>query len=255
MKKILIAILGVVTIACVVFGSLWHFGAFGNKHSTWNLSWPFFEKSLAGDFSNSQLLPQNITELYVDASIANVTVQVGSANSVEMKWSHDVLEPIVSVDGSVVRITQTDKHVHLAGRTECKIIISIAPQLSLVNIFTDVGNISMTNVGALECTASCDVGNINLTGGNSGNLLVTSDTGNVRLEGVTFNTCSAKSDVGNVRVELPSSVNAADYSLSLKTDVGNIHAFGQSYKHSFTRSSSGNKFINAESDVGNIRVE
>lgn len=256
MKKVFLGILGGVTILCVVFGTLWHFGAFSDGKAKFNMNFPFFgDKGVAGDFSDTQLLPQTMTELYIDTSVANLTVQVGSVNSVEMKWTHDYLEPTVSIEGSVVHIEQQRKRINASGNSKCSITVTVPPQLSVVKIETDVGNVESENVGASNAKFESDVGNVRIEGGTFTALTAKSDTGNIRVENALFDTCTADSDVGNVRIELPSDVNGQDYSVSLKTDVGNVHAFGQSYKQTFTQSVPGGKFINAQSDVGNVNVE
>ncbi len=244
MKKTFLVILCAVTVVCIVLGSCIHFGVFGKTVKK-------------GEGSYEQILNESFSTLETDLSVGNITVKRGNTAVLSVECSDSRFTPEYSLSGGMLRITQPKvRQTFTSTGVKCNVEVTVPYELVKIKVFSDVGNCRVEEISSVEFSVSSDVGNCIVEDSKATKLTVESDTGNVKIRNTLFDTCDAKSDVGNVTIELPSEEKAEDYTVTLLTDVGNVHAFGSSYKRNFSQGAvSGSKRIHAESDVGNVRLD
>ena len=234
-KNILLAVLGVITIACIFYGSMRHMNVF-DKNGFRNFSFNFGDD----DFSETEGSDLDVDleafdSIKIDCQVTHIKIEEGSSFRLKSSYSKEYLKPIYSVENKTLRITQRP-HRGPSGNNNCSIIITVPSGITFdsIDIDSNVGDLYINNLAGRKLDADLNVGEI-------------------RFHEVNFEKIDIDNNVGEVSVSLAD--KAENYSMDLSTDVGIVSVAGHSYKRNYNSNGSGGKKLEINTNVGEITVK
>lgn len=267
-----LAILAIVTVICIIIGTVIHithwFGyGFSNLFS--------FVSSTKLDHSRVTY-SENISEfneIEIEASVMSITIKPGDSYSLTYDCVK-YLEPDFKVKGNKFTLSQPSVPHFGGSNNKCNMTLTIPAGIVLNNIDilsdignikindsnssnikleSDIGNITLENCKFENSEIQCDIGNIKLNTCSLGDSELENDTGNINVSECEFEDLDAYNDVGNV--EFKTSLTLDNYDIDLLTDIGTIKFNGEKQKKHFSQKASNTSDayeLNIETDIGNI---
>ncbi len=254
MKKTYLTVLTIITILCIIFGSLYHIGGFFGKISSFPFPVPQLSVGRDKDVSFEEKY-NGISAIDMDVDFMNVKIDSHNGSEVVATYEgSDRLKPIIEVKNGVLSISQKQK-VKLSLTTDKTSFTLLLPSdnpLKEVSVDVDMGNVDMNNFITEKMSIDTDMGNIE--GGNitADSTDISADMGNVSLTGMEFSSLEIDTDMGNV--DITSRKNLDNYAFACDADGGNININGTKVSKDYmTTGSEGTVMI--DTDMGNISID
>lgn len=271
MKKAYIAILTIVTIACILLGTFIHTGSLFR----WNNEFIYkFVPSDAGETTDfSQSYSEEICELDIDLSMMNLKVKQGDALGVEYRCS-EKLVPTISVDDGRMTIRQNSRNISLKDNftAEMTIVIPKDCLISGLTVAVDAGNVEISDLSASKVDLDVNAGKISLDtcffedsaiDVDAGNAQLNNcavdyvdadvNMGNLELTDCTFLRLEGNVDMGNISVG--SANDLESYTMDFEVDMGNLSINGRKQRNHYHSSGSSDNKLSLCVDMGNIEVK
>ena len=211
----------------------------------------------------SEVFPDSMTSLVLEAPAGDIDVRVGSQPGFDasLAWSGDN-EPILEVTRQGNRSVYAWKCRRASQFCTIDMVVDVPATLADLEIDLDAGNVSTfdlvgglllgVDAGDVEIDGhdgpvdlSVDAGNVTATGLASATVRTEVDTGNLDLAfDVRPREVIAEADVGNIDIAVPS----GSYRLRTSVDVGRVDIDG------VTHDGGADAVIEAEIDTGNISI-
>ena len=249
MKKVYIATLSVVTVLCIIVGTLAHVGG-------WFSIFPF-----GGDSSGSLDYAEDQPEfksLKLEADVMSVTIRRGDKYHISYKAS-EKMAPKIKLKGDTLVVTQSSRgfNFFFDGNKKCELTLTIPEgvQLADADFDLDVGSLKMADLSVDHMKITTDVGNMEMNSCTGNRLEVESDVGNIDIRSSEFADTEIDTDVGNVYFAATGDLSR--YALALATDIGKVTVDGNSYKRHFSQtasSTSDGHRLTVETDTGSIEI-
>ena len=239
-KNTLIIILGVITIFCIIFGSVKHIGGGIKAFREWGIDkdddW---EDSGKTDSETTSSFNQNLeafSEIKINTGIAEVKIEEGNQYTIESTFSKSWLKPSVSVKNGTLEVSQQRKKgPTLGGNHVCRITVKVpsGTKLDEIKINSNVGDLKLREISAQKIDLNLNVGE-------------------VTVRRVDFSNLDVNNNVGEIDIDPLDDIN--NYDISIGTDVGDVSVDGRSYKRNYTSKGNGKKKIKAQTNVGEVRI-
>ena len=241
-KSVLLIILGVITIGCIIFGTIKHVGGGLKTLREHGIYIGHDDSAIEEGYGSGNIkgtVNQNLdkfSSIKIDASIMEVTIEEGDKLYFESNFTKEWLRPKVSVENGKLEIKQgKQKRGINGGNNNCRVVITIpsGTKLSDIDINSNVGDLRLRKLEAEKIDLKLNVGEVS-------------------VRNVSFDKIDVDNNVGEVRVEAEG--NLDDYDISASTDVGEVRVDGHNYKRSYNQRGSGSKSIKINTNVGEINV-
>lgn len=248
MRKTYLTCLTIVTVFCIIVGSLAHLGSGGSEESSASI-----EPVLAADTDE---LPEAASDgknfkkvfIHLDAGLANISFgdmfSITGSNTASVTW--DINE------GSLI------VHGYQIAEGEEPLLYITLPYDGLyteTEIDVDRGDIQVDHLSTGTMRLFCDQGNITVQGGSFDTVYMNETCGNITLEETAFNNMDIDCSEGNIDVQLSDPVS--EYSMELTTAVGEI-SVGEEVKSKvngqYTQHIESGSRLSVQVDTGNITV-
>ena len=242
-KTIYLAVITLITIACVLIGvNEWYGGngihfSFGKDERKYSI-----EESATLEAFHS---------IAVDAAVMDLTIVEGTDYSLDYKGT-EKLEITYRIEKEELVVIQR-KNGNLIGINNATLILTVPKdaQLEKMNIKVDVGDIDVEGVDVKLLGAESDVGDVTIENAALENVILSSDTGDIDVDNCSFVMLDMSSDVGDMEVD--SSIDISGYAFDLKTDVGKVEVGDGEYGKKYYQAGK-NGSITARGDVGDISI-
>ena len=241
-KTIYLTILGIITIAGIIYGVHKHTGSsnpfkFVERPFHFNFhdadKDDFMEER--GEFSDEITL-ESASEINIEVQIMDIRIEKGEENKLSYDCNRKTLTPIVNVkDGKIDVAQEKPSFKFNTGNSKCKLILTVTSE-DMIKDLTIKGDI-------------CQVVVENL---NIENLELHNDVGNIFMKDVGFEDATIDSDVGNIELENVKDLD--NMSVRISSDIGNIRYLGKRHARKYRQDADSNKKLNITTDVGNIEV-
>ena len=277
-KSIYTTILVILTICCIIGGTIYH--VFGwLSHSSllpwnWGSSYEKFDENR--ETYESQL--DAFSAVKIDGSVFDITIESGDGYYI----SYDCVSYLVpeirqsSSDKTLEiiqpRVPQFNVGIH---NNNCEMTLTVPGDCKLegVTILGDVGDIEIKNLsGAKLCIESAvgdasvahcnfdfsdismDVGTLEVEDSSLGVCTADSDVGDLTFSSCDFTALDAGSDVGDIEIELQKDIS--HYEVDLSCDIGSVSVNGKDCRKSFYQSSEHNSnSISVSTSTGDIKLK
>lgn len=266
-RKIYLLIITMVTVICIIGGTLYHVG----RIFTGGLfSWFYFPKSSGVSFKEELSGIKNIS---ISMDAMEVRFEEGESLSYNYEGPEN-LAPMVNVSGDTLSFEnhrRINLNKEINDKTALVIYVPEEMRFNDVSISLDFGNIQIKKLICANLDIEADAGNIEIYEskfqksdieaalGNVetydtflGDADISCDMGNVVLRDADINSLDISNDLGNTEVYLLG--KESDYEFSLSVDLGALTFNGKKYSSSYDSEGDGRKPVSIENDMGNITV-
>lgn len=253
-KRIYLSVLALVTLACIIVGSL----RFAGAHS---FGGPLPDMPSTERGNNVSSVDEDITETFngvtFDASLTNVTIESGGSAHISYsnKGGHDERFDYAVKDG-VLHVSQTaETSLRELKRTASTITITIPETVQLRDLsgVTALGDVRILDVNAGHADVSTNMGNLSVTRLGCVSCSLRSDMGTVSASDVSFgDSMELSTNMGDV--ELSGVENLRELRLELSTSMGDIMVNGQRSRAGTLTQGTGTRRLVAKADMGDVRI-
>ncbi|MCR4588720.1 MAG: DUF4097 domain-containing protein [Lachnospiraceae bacterium] len=227
--KIFIIVLGLITIAAMVYGMIVHLGV------------PFFRFNASTETTENTVSLDSFHSLDLDLDAGSVTLVEGDGYFVKYKYPANSL-PTIEVKGDQLVVKEKiDPHIHLTNKHLYEMVITVPAGTAIkdstihvdmgefiakgftfddLNIDADMGSIELTKVTFQDGYMDADMGNIQLKDCTFDTLEAVADMGNLEISG-TFSSVTGNCAMGNIEIDTTSTAT-----FDLRCDLGNITVNG-----------------------------
>lgn len=230
-KNIYLIIITIITVVCIIAGSLYHIGGFAL--GLFDNLIPRSYKPL-GNVCTEELSVDEFSNLVFDTTISNINVKTGDSYTVSYKCNKRLVPKIRST-GDTLTISQS-KGANYKRNTTSEITVTIpeGTALNKLSLDTGVGDLYVT-----DCSfATCDV-----DGG----------TGNLSFENCAFDEMDIDGGTGNITVTSSQSLDG--YMMDLDSGTGDITINGNDYDDEYEVNEHAKKHLVIDSGLGDIEVK
>lgn len=279
-KSIYTTILVILTICCIIGGTIYH--VFGwLSHSSllpWNWGSSYEKLDESRETYESQL--DAFSAVKIDGSVFDITIESGDGYYISYDCvSYLVPEIRQSSSDKTLEIIQPKVPQFHSGihNNNCDMILTVPGDCKLegVTILGDVGDIEIKNLsGAKLCIESAvgdasvthcnfdfsdismDVGTLEVEDSSLGVCTADSDVGDLTFSSCDFTSLDAGADVGDIEIELQKDIS--HYEVDLSCDIGSVSVNGKDCRKSFHQTVSGGKISNsiiATTSTGDIKLK
>lgn len=187
----------------------------------------------------------------IDTEVAEIKIETGDEYKVYYEYQglkKEDMCPKINVENDTLVIEQKTKTVMVMAGTvnrHCKIVITVpaGTEFDKVDIYTNVGEVTIDGTDANDFSAETDVGDISVSKGIYGSVYIVTDVGDASMFDATADSIDVVTNVGEISIS-----KVVTEKLDCSADVGdveliNVHDGNEGLPH-----------LNLNSDVGNVRV-
>ena len=184
------------------------------------------------------------------------SVEIKKGSKLEVIYTGaEKFKPALSVSGTSLNIEQHVK-VHLMTNiknSDCTLTITIPDNISLNSIQADLnmGDMDVNNIHASSADFSVDMGSLKIVDSAVKNLTADNNMGDIKLTNCESDVLNLSVDMGSLKI---SGMDIDKYSANLSVDLGDIKVNDSTYSHSYTNNAGSGKSINADVNMGDIKI-
>lgn len=253
-KGIYLTIITLITIACIIFGSLTHIIGFVSS-----LPFGIFQSDDTSPATKetSSLNLGAFDNIVVDVDVADIIISHGKDYTIAYEATRTVV-PKYKVKNRTLYIEQNVQHRLWGGvgtqNRNCKITITIPENATLADIDLDsaVGDISIDSIIADSLTTDTAVGDTEIKDCTIDSIENDGDVGDIDIINCSFNDLDSDNSVGDINVS--SAKDLSDYDIDLDTGIGNVTVNDRNCKHDFSKDGSSGCSVTLDNSTGDITL-
>lgn len=248
-KTIYLSIITIVTIICIIAGSIYHILGYGFRWLGQLSGGAFAPGSVISD----QLTVEPFDILSIDSNVMNIKIQTGDDYSVEYKCN-ERFAPKIESGNKKLTITQDNKSNH-TNNIICELTIIVPKDAEIDELTADlgVGEIDIDSLTIKNSTFDTGVADLKIKDSSLTSCDIDSGTGDNTITNCSFDTIDIDSGIGDNKI---SSTGPLDgYSFDLDSGFGDIKINGQSYGDEYSAGKNNNQHINVDGGTGDITVK
>ena len=275
-KKTYIIVISLITVACIVIGSIRFFGGYmDGDYSIFGFFSDGKTESIVKDVDLDSFSSVNIT-----GAIMDVEIRKGDSFKLHYECNKEKFIPEYVVENGNLKITQKKSSgftlFSFSSNAKCMIVLTVpdGTNLSDLKISSDTGDLIISDIVVEKANIETDTGDVKVNNANLGNLIADTDTGDIIFDGDTLADVKMTSDTGDITiknstmagVEIESDtgdikvacgLKMESYNASLTTDTGSVNINGKSQgdKYSVDSTDGTGLKMKMSTDTGDITVE
>lgn len=257
-KNVYLTILVVITVFCIICGSVWHVVGWGFSLFE-DVADQIFDsdsksESAGPTISSHPVALDEFTAISVDVRVMSLTIEPGDEASISYRCSKK-LTPDYYVDGGTLYITQSGKGPTWWGSSKCSVTLTVPADqyYTMLEITADVGDINIKGLSGEAMQMNADVGDINIKNCEFADMDIQADVGDVDVTKCAFQLLAIDNSVGDI--EVSSIDDLSDYYIDMSTSIGEVEVNDHSFRRSYTQDgSSKQKSITLTNDTGDIEL-
>lgn len=217
-KNIYLIIITIITVVCIIAGSLYHIGGFAL--GLFDNLIPRSDKSL-GNVCTEELSVDEFSNLVFDTTISNINVKTGDSYMVSYKCNKRLVPKIRST-GDTLTISQS-KGANYRRSTTSEITVTIpkGAALNKLSFDTGVGEVNLNSLTAADAEFDTGIGDLYVTDCSFATCDVDGGTGNLSFENCAFDEMDIDGGTGNITVTSSQSLDG--YMMDLDSGTGGYH--------------------------------
>lgn len=256
-KNLYLTILTIVTVCCIIFGSVYHILGWGLSFLDMIFDSPRFstEKESAGALVKSDLIElDDFTSIDADIYVMDLNIESGDRASISYSCSSK-LKPKYNVEDGTLYLTQNSIRNSWWGNKKCTVTVTVPSDqyYELFDINADVGDIDIADINGKKLALSAAVGDIDITGCTFDDIDVQADVGDVDVNDCEFSRLAIDNSVGDISVF--SAIRLSDYAIDMSTSIGEVEFNGHDYRRSYSQNGqSSDRSVTLNNDTGDIEL-
>ena len=250
-KTTYLIVISVITIVCVIAGSIYHIGGFSipgvfrigsGKSDTKVTSIELDDGSVSADTVDLD----KFSNIDMDLQVMDVTIQRGDSLGLSYECSKKEYIPVIDVKDDLLTVRQNIKKKRVnMGKIKCKMVLTVPENFKFENveIRSDVGDLKIDGIDGDAFIFESDTGDIKLASITGKELEISGDTGDIKLSGCSFTNTDISGNTGDVKLDNCERLGE----ISVDNDTGNII-----FENCKLSDPDGN--INISTDTGDVRI-
>ena len=244
MRRAYLACLTIVTVFCIILGSIIHLGRGSEDMED---SYAPAEEPMSFDEMGGEV---GQLAIYLSAGSVNIAIgdgyEIYGSNTDGIDWY---------IDGDTLFVTGATDGVDQNNPTVVNLTLPEYISLRYVSAELALGNITMEGVNTESTYINCEQGNATVSNSYLGDATVEVNTGNALLEDVDFTHLNVTCTVGNADISTRTALS--DYDMELTTSRGKITVAGEEKGRNgrYTQRAEYGLTLRVESEAGNISVQ
>lgn len=250
-KRIYLATIWIITIACITIGTLFHVFNFG-QNSRW-FNWMNSGNNIT-DSNYIENYDETIDTVIIDLKMADISIVKGSRLGINYTCSEKLVPSLNYGDGTLYLTQNNGTSISPFGKTKCDIVLTIPENMTIKNmeIALDMGDINLSNITADNFNIECNMGDIDISRCSLGTSDITNNMGDCDIENSTFQTLGVKIDMGDIDI---SGYDLSDYAIDASCSMGDIEVNGHEYGTTFKQDGTGTDALTIKNSMGDIELE
>ncbi|HBV84848.1 MAG: DUF4097 family beta strand repeat-containing protein [Lachnospiraceae bacterium] len=265
-KNIWMAILTIITVCCVIGGTLYHAGIFQVKGG-----FRFGEDRMTSASAGLE----TFHAINVDADMMDLSIEEGDNFYLHGKYTDRLKFEYEVKDGVLFLKERNPRKIFWGGvRGEnCNITLTI-PQntvMDRIEIKLAMGNADLENIASIDCEVLNNMGNctfekcsfdkadidtnmgeITIKDTDLGKADVDNDMGTIQIERCIFEVLNADNSMGDISIE--ANQNLDKYQIELGAEMGNVKVNGESEGTRYRQSGNAGT-LEASTSMGSVRLD
>ena len=236
-KNIYLIIITIITVVCIIAGSLYHIGGFAL--GLFDNLIPRSDKSL-GNVCTEELSVDEFSNLVFEPTLSNKC--------------NKRLVPKIKSSGDTHTISQS-KGANYRRSTTSEITVTIpkGAALNKLSFDTGVGEVNLNSLTAADAEFDTGIGDLYVTDCSFATCDVDGGTGNLSFENCAFDEMDIDGGTGNITVTSSQSLDG--YMLDLDSGTGDITINGNDYDDEYEVNEHAKKHLVIDSGLGDIEVK
>lgn len=267
-KTTYLVIISVITIVCVIAGSIKNLGGIKLGWGfPWGFPWGLSDsdnvkvtsiKTDDGNVTADTISLDEFDSVKLDLDIMDVKISEGDEASIHYECSDSRFVPVINCENGV--LTAKQKKVKLNFNTKgikCKMVLTIprGKKLKDIDVNDSVGDVKSENITGDVFNASLSTGDLKIAAGSFDEINISSSTGDIKLNDCNLGNATISGNTGDIELEdcvfddakgnMSISTNTGDvkikgcndlglYKTDFKTDIGDVSVNGKEYKKHYT---------------------
>ena len=251
MKKTYLTILVLVTIAGIIFGSLYHIGGYfrgrtsgGNKRVE-EIVWTSEDTGI-----------EKIKRVEIRAKYGDIEVR-GGAKPQAVYTGRERTRFNCELRGDTLYLEQVNSgaNVNLGIAVNNPTALSLVLPENSAEVFiygkTEMGEVELCDLKAAGCDMETDMGTVRAKNCEIGRAELSTDMGDVEVVKTNFTELDCSTELGSVKIE--AAQDLADYEMELSTDLGSVNVNGEGRGKEYKQPGGAGK-VKAETDLGEVEL-
>lgn len=256
-KNLYLTILTIVTVCCIIFGSVYHILGWGLSFLDALFDSPHFssERESAGSTVKSDRIElDDFTSIDADVNVMDLNIEAGDRAAISYSCSSK-LKPKYRVEDGTLYLTQNSVRTTWWGNNKCSVTVTVpaGQYYELFDINADVGDVDIANISGSQLVLSADVGDIDITRCTFGDIDIQADVGDVDVRDCEFSVLGIDNSVGDICVV--SAISLSDYAIDMSTSIGEVEFNGRDCRRSYSQDgASAKQSVTLSNDTGDIEL-
>lgn len=248
-KTIYLSIITIVTIICIIAGSIYHILGYGFR---W-LGQLSGGSPDPGSVISDQFTVEPFDILSIDTNVMNIKIKTGDDYAVEYKCN-ERFAPKIENGNKKLTITQDKTYKHTNNLT-CDLTVTIPKNavISELTADTGVGDIDIDSLTIKKSNFDTGVGDLNIKDSSLTSCDIDSGTGDNTITNCSFETMDIDSGIGDNTISSADSLDG--YSFDLDSGLGDIKINSHSYGDEYSTGKSNSQHINIDGGTGDITIK
>lgn len=251
-KSIYLTTITIITVICIIAGSLYHIG--GLALGLFDNLIPHSDNS-PGNVCTKELSVDKFSNLIFDAAVLNINITAGDNYTVSYKCN-ERLVPKIKSSGDTLTISQRERTNYKRSTTsEITVTIPEGAALNKLSFDTGVGEVNIDALTAADAEFDTGVGDLYVTDCSFATCDVDSGTGNLNFENCAFDKMDIDGGTGNITVTSSQSLDG--YMMDLDSGIGSITINGNDYgdEYEVNEKAEKVKHLIIDSGLGDIELK
>ena len=254
-KGIYLTIITLVTVVCIIFGSITHILGFVSALPFGN----FYSNETSADTTETS--SRNLGSFYnivADVSISDFTITHGDDYTVSYEATQTII-PKLKVKNGTLYIDQSVKRRLWGGfgtqNRNCTLSITLPENATLSDITLDsgVGSVSIDSIVADSLSIDTGVGDTEIKDCDIESIDADNDVGDITLSNCSFLDLDVDNSVGDITVS--SARDLSDYDIDLDTSIGDVYVNDHSCKREFSQDGNSDGSVTLDNSTGDITLK
>lgn len=284
MRKAYLSILWIITVICIIGGTIYHVGGlvqFAGNNILDYVTGGGIKKEQAGPVVSGEYdlaVENDRVAIDVDGSYLDFTLQKGDswgASYSSVEWLKPEMD-VTEADGvTKFTFTQPDisvKNLNKYYNLNSSLTITVPENVSFtdLNITLNLGDLDMTDVKADQVELNLDLGDLDVENCNVGTFTSNMDMGDTTIKKTEFKNADINASMGDIEVTdsefkdmkltadmgeitVKSAVSLDDYRIDADVSMGDVKVNGKNYSDDYSQKGNAGELI-VDSSMGDAEI-
>ena len=251
-KNVYLTVLAIVTVICILFGSIYHIIGFGLDVFDALIMSDSDDDNSREKISMDPVELETFTNISIDADLMDLTLETGNGYRISYRCNKK-MTPEYRVESDTLYITQSPASP-LGNNNQCTVVVTVPADvlLSMVSIDLDLGDVDLDSIKTQSLDLTARLGDVDLEHCELGSSTVSANLGDVDLDDCGFTNLDVTVDMGDLYVN--SSAALSDHTIEAEIDMGELEINGNTYRNKFSQAGQNGYTVSLRSHMGDVEL-